>query len=151
MKALRCASVRPATFSRSPTKHPTTCSWPAVLALPHYWPWPNDSASKASRLRCTTAPVRANADRSLIDWRVRRLRIRFSTISTTALQRSGWTLPPPCSLYLEQGVCGTCLTRVKAGTPDHRDQYLTDAEQALNDRFQTCCSRAKPPRLVLGL
>lgn len=64
-----------------------------------------------------------------------------------ALRDAGIDIPMSC----EQGVCGTCLTRVKAGTPDHRDQYLTDAERALNDRFLPCCSRAKTPRLVLGL
>jgi vanillate O-demethylase ferredoxin subunit len=51
----------------------------------------------------------------------------------------------------EQGVCGTCLTRVIAGTPDHRDQYLTPQEQAAGDQFLPCCSRAKTARLVLDL
>jgi vanillate O-demethylase ferredoxin subunit len=51
----------------------------------------------------------------------------------------------------EQGVCGTCLTRVKAGQPDHRDAYLTPDEQAANDQMLLCCSRAKTPRLVLEL
>lgn len=51
----------------------------------------------------------------------------------------------------EQGVCGTCLTRVMAGTPDHRDQYLTPEEQAAGDQFLPCCSRAKTARLVLDL
>ncbi len=51
----------------------------------------------------------------------------------------------------EQGVCGTCLTRVLDGEPDHRDLYLTPDEQALNDQFLPCCSRAKSARLVLDL
>lgn len=51
----------------------------------------------------------------------------------------------------EQGVCGTCLTRVLEGVPDHRDMYLTPEEQAANDQFTPCCSRAKTPRLVLDL
>lgn len=51
----------------------------------------------------------------------------------------------------EQGVCGTCLTRVLEGHPDHRDMFLTAAEQARNDRFLPCCSRAKTGRLVLDL
>jgi vanillate O-demethylase ferredoxin subunit len=40
---------------------------------------------------------------------------------------------------------------VRAGTPDHRDQYLTDEERAANDRFLPCCSRALSPRLVLDI
>jgi vanillate O-demethylase ferredoxin subunit len=51
----------------------------------------------------------------------------------------------------EQGVCGTCLTRVLAGEPEHRDVYLTPEEQAANDQFLPCCSRAKSARLVLDL
>jgi vanillate monooxygenase ferredoxin subunit len=51
----------------------------------------------------------------------------------------------------EQGVCGTCLTGVLEGTPDHRDVFLTDAEKRANDRMTTCVSRAKTPQLVLDL
>jgi vanillate O-demethylase ferredoxin subunit len=51
----------------------------------------------------------------------------------------------------EQGVCGTCLTRVIDGVPDHRDLYLTPEEQAAGDQMLPCCSRARSPRLVLDL
>ena len=51
----------------------------------------------------------------------------------------------------EQGVCGTCLTRVIEGVPDHKDSYLTPEEQAANDQFTPCCSRSKTPQLVLDL
>jgi len=64
-----------------------------------------------------------------------------------ALRDSGIAIAVSC----EQGVCGTCVTRVLAGLPDHRDLYLTDAEHAQNDCFTPCCSRARTPRLVLDL
>ncbi|WP_322044963.1 PDR/VanB family oxidoreductase [Paraburkholderia sp. J67] len=51
----------------------------------------------------------------------------------------------------EQGVCGTCLTRVIEGQPDHRDAYLTDEEKAACDQFLPCCSRSRTPLLVLDL
>jgi vanillate O-demethylase ferredoxin subunit len=51
----------------------------------------------------------------------------------------------------EQGVCGTCLTRVLEGLPDHRDIYLTPEEHARNDQFTPCCSRAISQTLVLDL
>ena len=51
----------------------------------------------------------------------------------------------------EQGVCGTCLTRVIEGVPDHRDMYLTPEEQVANDQFLPCCSRSKSARLVLDI
>jgi vanillate O-demethylase ferredoxin subunit len=64
-----------------------------------------------------------------------------------ALADAGVFVPSSC----EQGVCGTCLTRVIGGVPDHRDQYLLPEEQAANDQFLPCCSRAKSARLVLDL
>lgn len=51
----------------------------------------------------------------------------------------------------EQGVCGTCITRILEGEPDHRDLYFTDEEKAANDQFTPCCSRAKSKLLVLDL
>lgn len=64
-----------------------------------------------------------------------------------ALEAAGVTVLTSC----EQGVCGTCLTRVLEGKPDHRDMYLSPEEQSRNDQFLPCCSRAKSPRLVLDL
>lgn len=64
-----------------------------------------------------------------------------------ALEQHGFDIPVSC----EQGICGTCLTRVMAGIPDHRDQYLTDEERDANDQFTPCCSRARSARLVLDL
>lgn len=63
------------------------------------------------------------------------------------LEEQGVVIPYSC----EEGVCGTCLTRVLEGVPDHRDMYLTEEEQAANDQFTPCCSRAKTPLLVLDL
>jgi vanillate O-demethylase ferredoxin subunit len=51
----------------------------------------------------------------------------------------------------ETGVCGTCLTGVLDGTPDHRDVYLTPQERAANNLILPCCSRALSPLLVLDL
>lgn len=64
-----------------------------------------------------------------------------------ALANVGIAVPTSC----EQGVCGTCLTRIIEGRPDHRDAYLTDEERARNDQFLPCCSRSKTPLLVLDL
>ncbi|MBB5393788.1 MULTISPECIES: PDR/VanB family oxidoreductase [unclassified Herbaspirillum] len=64
-----------------------------------------------------------------------------------ALEACGIDIPLSC----EQGVCGTCITRVLEGIPDHRDVYFTDAEHAKNDQFTPCCSRAKGKLLVLDL
>ncbi|MQR00729.1 PDR/VanB family oxidoreductase [Glaciimonas soli] len=63
------------------------------------------------------------------------------------LTDAGVFIPASC----EQGVCGTCLTRVLDGVPDHRDLYMDEAEQAANDQFTPCCSRAKSTTLLLDL
>ena len=66
---------------------------------------------------------------------------------TSALDRQGVFIPVSC----EEGICGTCLTGVCEGLPDHRDSYLTESEHAANDQFTPCCSRARTPMLVLDL
>ena len=64
-----------------------------------------------------------------------------------ALQDAGLDVPFSCS----QGICGTCLTPVVAGQPDHWDMYLTPEEQAKGDCIMVCCSRSQTARLVLDL
>lgn len=66
---------------------------------------------------------------------------------TQALAAQGVEIMVAC----EQGVCGTCLTRVLEGECDHRDMYLTDEEKACHDQFTPCCSRARSALLVLDL
>ena len=51
----------------------------------------------------------------------------------------------------EEGVCGSCETKVIAGVPDHRDTILSEAERAANKTMMVCCSGAKSPKLVLDL
>ena len=51
----------------------------------------------------------------------------------------------------EQGVCGTCTTRVLEGICDHRDLLLSEEEKARHDQFMPCCSRATSDRLILDL
>jgi ferredoxin-NADP reductase len=51
----------------------------------------------------------------------------------------------------EQGLCGSCETRVLEGEPDHRDCVLSDDERAANKTMMICCSGAKSDRLVLDL
>ena len=61
----------------------------------------------------------------------------------------GIGLNPPHSC--REGTCGSCEARVVEGTPDHRDEVLTDAEQAEGKRMMICCSGSKSPLLVLDL
>lgn len=63
------------------------------------------------------------------------------------LKEKGMRIPTSC----EQGICGTCLTRVIEGIPEHRDHFLTGEERAANKEMTICCSRAHSARLVLDL
>ncbi len=51
----------------------------------------------------------------------------------------------------EEGICGSCETRVLEGIPDHRDSVLSPAEQAENRVMMVCVSGCKSERLVLDL
>lgn len=74
-------------------------------------------------------------------------RVEANQTVAQCLAKNGVNVPVSC----EQGICGTCLTRVKAGEVDHRDAYLSDSERASNTEMLVCCSRAKSARLVLDL
>lgn len=64
-----------------------------------------------------------------------------------ALAQAGLKVCVSC----KQGICGSCLTDVLEGEPDHRDHYLTDEEKADGDQILLCCSRAKSARLIIDL
>ncbi len=51
----------------------------------------------------------------------------------------------------EEGICGSCETRVLEGVPDHRDSVLSPAEQASNRVMMVCVSGCQSARLVLDL
>lgn len=75
------------------------------------------------------------------------IEVRPDQTAAQALENAGVFIPLSC----EQGVCGTCLTPVLDGQPDHRDLFQTDDEKAANTQFTPCCSRARSPVLVLDL
>ncbi|MGF6851472.1 PepSY domain-containing protein [Paraburkholderia sp. CI3] len=64
-----------------------------------------------------------------------------------SLAEHGIRIPLSC----EQGVCGTCVTRVIAGEVEHLDCFLTSAQREQGKHFTPCCSRAKSDLLVLDL
>lgn len=64
-----------------------------------------------------------------------------------AVTALGIAVPFSC----EEGVCGSCETRVISGEPDHRDMILSDHEKAESRTMMICCSGSKSARLVLDL
>ena len=73
--------------------------------------------------------------------------VAADTTIAQALEAAGFPLPVSC----EQGICGACVTGVRAGIPDHRDCVLSEQEHAANTCITPCCSRSRSPRLVLEL
>ena len=67
--------------------------------------------------------------------------------AAVALEEAGYFVPTSC----EQGLCGSCLTPVLEGVPDHRDKFQTEEERSRNDQFTPCCSRAVTDRLVIDI
>jgi vanillate monooxygenase ferredoxin subunit len=109
--------------------------WPADhIHLEYFGAAPQDTSADQAfevRLASTGKTYAIPADKSVVQ----------------ALSEQGVEIMVSC----EQGVCGTCLTRVLEGECDHRDLYLTDDEKAANDQFLPCCSRARSKTLVLDL
>jgi len=60
---------------------------------------------------------------------------------------SGVFIPFSC----EEGICGSCETRVLEGEVDHRDSILTPAERTTSSVMMVCVSGCKSKRLVLDL
>ncbi|MFP3272690.1 MAG: PDR/VanB family oxidoreductase [Paraburkholderia sp.] len=110
--------------------------WPEARLHREFFAAPASNATSADesfelQLRSTGQVLTVPADRSIVE----------------VLGEAGVAVEVSC----EQGVCGTCLTRVLQGEPDHRDVFLTDAEHLRNDCMTVCCSRSKSSRLVLDL
>ena len=75
------------------------------------------------------------------------LRVPRGQSVLNVLRRNGLRVPSAC----EAGSCGTCLTRVCEGVPDHRDSFFGGDRPAGQDRMLVCVSRARSRRLVLDL
>ena len=51
----------------------------------------------------------------------------------------------------EEGICGSCVSNVLEGEPEHRDNCLSAADKAAGDQMALCVSRAKTRKLLIEL
>ncbi|GGV11812.1 iron-sulfur protein [Streptomyces litmocidini] len=58
---------------------------------------------------------------------------------------------PGVAYSCEEGWCGTCETKVLAGTPEHHDSVLGEDEKASGTTMMICVGRSRGGRLVLDL
>jgi vanillate O-demethylase ferredoxin subunit len=111
----------------------------------HGWP------SKTVHVeRFSASPVTAGVDRPFfveIRSTGQLIEVPADVAVAQALEDVGIEILRSCN----EGYCGTCITGVLCGQPDHRDVVLTDDERARNDSFTPCCSRALSDVLVLDL
>lgn len=63
------------------------------------------------------------------------------------LEANGVDVPTSC----QDGMCGSCISKVIEGEVEHRDEVLTKADREKRHLFTPCCSRAKGDRLVVDL
>lgn len=92
---------------------------------------PQDSGSFSVRLERRNEEFQVPPGRSILE----------------VLEEHGIEVPFSC----REGLCGTCVTTVLAGEPDHRDYVLSDEERESGKLMTICCSRAKSPSLTLDL
>lgn len=77
----------------------------------------------------------------------KRLQVPAHRSIVDVLVEAGVRVPHVCC----RGICGSCETRVLAGTPDHRDMVLLGREAGATDRMMVCVSRSLSPTLILDL
>ncbi|MBU2407850.1 MAG: 2Fe-2S iron-sulfur cluster binding domain-containing protein, partial [Gammaproteobacteria bacterium] len=94
-------------------------------------PLPADAGSFELRLAKSGRQLTVGADTTVLD----------------ALLDAGVDVDYSC----RQGICGSCEVRVLEGSPDHRDEILTEAERTSGKTMMVCCSRAKSASLTLDL
>ncbi|HEX7325051.1 MAG TPA: PDR/VanB family oxidoreductase [Rhodanobacteraceae bacterium] len=99
---------------------------------------PSDAAAAATAERAFTVTLRRSG---------RSLAVPADKSILEVLEDNGISVPFSC----REGECGTCVTQVCEGVPEHRDFVLTDAERASNRMMCLCVSRAKTGNLVLDL
>lgn len=58
---------------------------------------------------------------------------------------------PDAPFSCTEGYCGSCEVAVLGGTPDHRDEILSDDERKAGKTMFPCVSRALSPRLVIDI
>lgn len=113
-----------------------TAHWPAgSLVLERFAPTVSDSQvpESAFEVQAAVSGVTVTVERG--------------TSIVRALESVGVFPETSC----EEGICGTCETRILEGTPEHRDSLLSEAERASGETMMICVSRCIGQRLVLDL
>ncbi|ORA15173.1 PDR/VanB family oxidoreductase [Mycobacterium arosiense] len=108
--------------------------------------WP-EGALHVERFQADPSPTAGEAQQFFIE--IGSTGERFSVpadrSALSVLRENGIDVLSSC----EEGVCGTCETRVISGAIDHRDSLLTDEEKDENSTMMVCVSRAASGETVV--
>jgi len=108
---------------------------------------PNDRIHRES---FTAAPIEAPTDEGFeveIASTGQKFFIPADKSVSAVLEEAGVEVLVSC----QQGICGSCITNILEGEPDHKDSVLSEGERKSGRLFTPCCSRAKSAKLVLDL
>jgi ferredoxin len=101
--------------------------------------------------RFTAAPLPASVQNATFEVQLAQtgvtLEVPADRSIVEVLEDNGIGVPSSC----QEGVCGTCETKVLQGTPDHRDSILSDEERRAGNTMMICVGRSRSSRLVLDL
>ncbi|MFP2927361.1 PDR/VanB family oxidoreductase [Pyxidicoccus sp. 3LG] len=130
------------------------CCGPAGLmkavrdaATHHRWPWEKVHFESFTAEGAGAASGQVDTDFEVaIRSTGQVLRVPPGQSVLNVLRSNGLRVPSDC----EAGTCGTCVTRVCEGQPEHRDTFFQQ-EPAGDKRMLICVSRARSKRLVLDL
>ncbi|WP_037855396.1 PDR/VanB family oxidoreductase [Streptomyces sp. NRRL S-340] len=114
-----------------------------------------EQACPAGRLRlerfAAPAAVARDGDDTAFEVECRASGVTLTVDATTSVLEAAENAGLPVTSSCRDGICGSCETRVLAGTPDHRDHLLSEAEHAAGETMMICVSRCASGRLVLDL
>ncbi len=112
--------------------------WPAAALHQEYFQAPGDpAANQVTELALGLELVLARSGKSVV--------VQAGESLVSAAARVGVTIATSCGM----GMCGACMTRVLDGVPEHRDQYLSDAERGSGEWLMPCVSSCSGQRLEL--
>jgi vanillate O-demethylase ferredoxin subunit len=152
LNALRDALERPAVSDEASSGERVSDRTPPVMPVAQPSTQPVFLAPAMARTVSTSASVTAeHTDDHAFTVHLARsdrtLNVPAGVSLLQTLREHRIDVPTSC----EQGVCGTCRTRVLDGTPLHRDAFLTPQERAAGDCMMVCVSRASGAALTLDL
>jgi ferredoxin-NADP reductase len=112
--------------------------------------WPAD-ALHVERFAAPAQPARDVADEHAVEVVLAESGITLTVGSETSVLRAVLDAGVDVLHDCQEGICGSCETKVIEGEVDHRDYVLTAREKEAGECMMLCVSRACGKRLVLGL